>query len=132
MKYFILFLSLLIIPIAHANEIEFGDWYGIYDNAGNKNIVAYSGSNEFSLTIYIDDQDIHRLKFDPPIEVSLATFNHKRFNSMNFQSLYGYEHWIKRMIKYYNLQVWFVGDETYEVFSLKGFTKAEKWLNKGD
>lgn len=130
MRYFILCFSLifLCVPTAQANEIEFGEWYGVYDEGGNKKLIGYSGSGDISLEICVDEQLITRLKFDPERSVRLATFDHKRYRGMNFKSLYGYDHWIRRMIKHYNLQIWFEKDERSEVFSLIGFSKAVRWL----
>ena len=129
MKYFILFFALLIcVPAAHSQEIEFGEWFGVYDDNGNKNLVGFSDTDDVTLTIYVDKQLITRLQFNPGRSVRLATFDGKRIRGMNFNSLYGYDHWIRRMIKHYNLRIWFEKDKNCEVFSLKGFSKGVRWL----
>jgi hypothetical protein len=114
--------------MAQANELEFGEWYGVFDEGGNKKLVGSSGSGDITLTVYVDEQLITRLKFNPKRSVRLATFDGKRYRGMNFQSLYGYDHWIRRMKKHYNLRVWFEQDEKCEVFSLNGFSKGIRWL----
>jgi hypothetical protein len=108
--------------------LEFGKWYGTFDENGKKQIVTFSGVNDIMLTVYVDKQEIFRLQFYPERKVKLATFDHKRMMGMNFNSLYGYDHWIQRMKRYYRMQVWFEGDKSYEEFSLKGFGKAINWL----
>jgi hypothetical protein len=129
MKYVILVFSVLFLFVsAQASEVEFRDWYGTFDDNGRKMIVSFSGSDNTMLSVYIDKHDIFRLHFYPERKVRLATFDHKRMRGMNFNSLYGYDHWIKRMKKYYRMQVWFEGEKRYEQFSLKGFGKAVNWL----
>jgi hypothetical protein len=131
-KYFILFFSLifLYVPVVQADEFKFGDgvWNGYFDKKGNKNLVGHSKSGNVALSIYVDEQLITRLQFEPTRPIRVAKFDHKQFRGMNFQSLYGYDHWIRRMIKHYNMQVWFKGDKNPEVFSLKGFSKGIRWL----
>jgi hypothetical protein len=132
MKYFILFFALLIcVPTVQSQdleELEFGEWFGVYDEAGDKNLVGFSGSDDVTLTIYVDKQLITRLQFNPEKKVRLATFDGKKIRGMNFNSLYGYDHWIRRMIKHYRMYIWFENDQDYEVFSLKGFSKGIRWL----
>lgn len=127
LKFFICLCLLLVSIPALANEIEFGDWYGVYDN-GQKTLIGFSGSDDVSLTIYVDDQYFTRLKFSPPRRVRIATFDHKRKRGMRYDHLYGYDHWIRPMKKAYRMQVWFENDRKYEVFSLKGFSKGIRWL----
>jgi len=130
MKYFILFFALLIcVPAAHSQELEFGEWFGVYDKDGNKYVATFSGENDTELRVFIDNKNMHRLQFDTK-KIRLAKFDHHHYRSMNFKSLYGYDHWIRRMKKHYRLQVWFEGKKKYEEFSLKGFYKAERWLFK--
>ncbi len=129
-----LFLKIVIFFLvfssaAFATEIEFGDWYGVIDEQGNKKLVGYSGTEEVMLTIYVDDKLITRLEFYPKRKIRLATFDHKRMRGMNFNSLYGFDHWIRPMKKYYRMQVWFGKDKRYEVFSLKGVAKGVNWLH---
>lgn len=131
MKYFILcFLCLVLCTsTAIANEMEFGEWYGVRDEHGNKQLVGYSGSDKVMLVIYVDKQLITRLDFQPKRKIRLATFDHKHIRSMNFNSLYGYDHWIKRMKKYYRMRVWFGNDKRCEIFSLNGVSKGVNWLH---
>ena len=102
----------------------------MYDNNGKKVISTYSGVNDVMLSIYIDEQDIFRLQFDPTRKIKIAKFDNRLYREMNFDSLYGYDHWIRKMKKRYRLQVWFEGESRYEEFSLKGFGKAVNWLYK--
>ena len=129
--YIILFLTLILLcSSAYADELEFGDWYGVYDSQGDKNLVVYSGSGDITLTVYVDEQLITRLQFSPKRKVRLATFDGKTYRGMNYNSLFGYDHWIRKMKKHYRLRVWFKDEERYELFSLKGFSKAVNWLYK--
>lgn len=128
MKYVILFFALIILcPSANADSLEFKDWFGIFDDKGNKNIVGFSGSDKITLTVYVDEQYITRLQFNPGKKIRLVTFDGRTYK-MNYNSLFGYEHWIKKMKKHYRMRVWFEGEERCEIFSLKGFAKAANWL----
>jgi hypothetical protein len=128
-RYIVLFLLLILLfpNASRANEIEFGEWYGVYEN-GRKQIVCFSGSNTVTLTVYVDYQQITRLSFNPEKEVRIATFDDKIYRGMNYHSLYGYDHWIRKMIKHRFLRVWFKGEKECEVFPLKGLSKAVNWL----
>jgi len=132
MRYFTLFFALIICCSAVSAEgaAEFGEWYGVYDNFDQKMLVVYSGEEDTSLIVYVDEQLITRLKFEPPKQIALATFDHREYKNMNYDSLFGYDPWVKRMVKHYRLQIWFVGQEKYEEFSLKGFSKAIRWLHE--
>lgn len=134
MRYFILFFALFFCcSTADAKDTkEFGEWYGIYDNMDNKMLIVYAeGEDDLrpQLVVYVDSDMITRIKFEPPRQIALVKFDHKEYRNMNYNSLFGYDPWVKRMIKYYKMQVWFVGSEKYEVFSLKGFSKAIRWLD---
>ena len=139
----IITLLLLLIICNRAScseEIEkFGDWYGIYKN-DQKQITTLSKSKKTTLTIYIDKQLITCLKFSPDRKFYLATFDGKSYRNMNYNR-FGYGHWIKKMKKYYKLKVWFehekgiikkhvkgCKEKQIEEFSLKGFSKAIRWL----
>lgn len=132
MHYFIaLAIILSICSVAHATDdtLRFNDWYGIH-NGAQKQIVCFAGSDSFTLTIYVDEQDITRLKFTPSLKIEHAEFDHRTYNGMNYNSLYGYDHWIRKMKKHYDLRIWFEGHERYEIFSLRGVSKAINWLYK--
>ncbi len=135
MKYVIVvlltvaFLALCAVAKG-SDEAEFNEWFGVHDAVGDKYIATFSGSQNYELQVFIDDKNIHRLRFHPKKKIRLATFDHRHYTSMNFNSLYGFDHWIRRMKKHYRLQVYFEGEDRYEVFSLKGFYKAERWLFK--
>ena len=129
MRYFIIIFTFFIcVSTAHSQDMKFGKWVGTYDEDGNKNLVGSSKTDNVTLTIYVDKQLITRLQFNPERKIRVATFDGKRIRGMNFDSLYGYDHWIRRMIKYYNMQVWFKGDKKPEVFKLKGISKGVRWL----
>ncbi|MDX1702412.1 MAG: hypothetical protein R3250_17420 [Melioribacteraceae bacterium] len=132
MRYAVLILSLFFLCTAAqgTDEVEFRDWYGVYGDDGRKYIATFSGESGTELRVFIDNQNIHRLKFEPARKIKLAKFDHRQYRSMNFNSLYGYDHWIRKMKKHYRLQVWFEGEKRSEEFSLKGFYKAERWLFK--
>jgi hypothetical protein len=116
--------------VAEDDVLEFGEWYGTYDEAGKKIIVGYSGSGDVTLTIYVDKRYFTHLKFSPEKQITRATFDHKTYRGMNYNTLHGYDHWIRRMKKHYRLRVWFKGEKQFEIFSLKGFSKAVNWLHK--
>lgn len=124
-------IILIFYSVVHATEdpTRFHDWYGIDDN-DQKKIVGFSGTDSVTLTVYIDDQMITRLKFDPKRKVERAEFDDRTYRGMNYESLYGYDHWIRKMIRHYNLKIWFEGEPKYEIFSLHGFSKAVNWLTK--
>ena len=90
MRYFILFLTLAVFcsPAIANDEIEFGDWYGVYDNFDNKMVVVYSGEEDISLVVYVDEDMITRIKFEPPRQIALATFDHREYKNMNYDSLF--------------------------------------------
>ena len=127
MKYFILFLSLFLLctTAQGQDELEFGDWYGVYDETGKKYVATFSGENGTELRIFIDNHNIHRLQFHPGRKIRLAKFDGHHYRSMNFNSLYGYDHWIRKMKKRHRLQVWFENEKRSEEFSLKDSTKRK-------
>ena len=108
-------------------EVEFRDWYGVYEN-GQKMLATYSGDDSTMLFVYIDKENYFRLKFQPSKKVKVATFDGKQYRGMNFGHLYGYDHWIMRMKRHHFLRVWFVGEKRPYIFSLNGFSKAVNWL----
>lgn len=129
MKFFIIVLSLLICcSAAYADELEFGEWYGVYDENGNKNLVGYSGKDDIMLTIYVDKQLITRLRFGTNKKITRALFDWKEY-PITYTSLYGYDHWIRRMKKHYRMVVWFEGNNEPDIYSLKGFSKGINWLH---
>ena len=135
MKYILIFLGIVLYTFlllnnnCYSSEVEFKEWYGIYEN-GQKMIVTYSGSGDSMLFVYIDKQNFFRLKFQPSKKIKVATFDNKQYRGMNFNSLYGYDHWIVRMKRHYFLRVWFDGEKKPELFPLKGFSNAVNWLYK--
>ena len=122
-------LGILAVVTAEGAELEFGDWYGVEEN-GEKKLVGFSGTDQVMLTIYVDKQLITRLEFSPARKIRLATFDHKTFRGMNYNSWYGYDHWIRRMKKYYNMRIWFEKDQRCEIFRLNGVSKGINWLHK--
>ena len=122
----ILVMLLICVYGITAEGAEFGRWQG--HGTDQKTLVGYSHSKKVQLMIWIDDDQIFRLKFSPERKIRLATFDDKRIRGMTFTSLYGYDHWIKRMIRHRHLRIWFENDKNYEYFSLKGFSKGVQWL----
>lgn len=130
MRYVILVFSFLFLCTNAGAEREFGDWYGTFDESGKKIIVGFSGTDDVTLTVYVDKQYITHLKFEPEKKVRYATFDGKTYRGMNYNHLFGYDHWIRRMKKHYRLRVWFINQHQPEEFSMKGFSKAIDWLYK--
>lgn len=128
MKFCIILISLFILcsPV-YADEIEFGEWYGIYNEDGQKELVGFSGRNDIMLIVYVDDQLITRLRFNADQKITKALFDGKEY-PINYKSLYGYDHWIRRMKKHYRMMVWFDGNSRPDVYNLKGFSKGINWL----
>jgi len=126
--YLALAFLLGVLAVVTAEAAEFGKWRGIEDHNGKKSIVGWSVSGKAMVVIWIDEDLIFRLKFHPERKLRLATFDNKHIRGMTFNSLYGYDHWIKRMIKHRHMRIWFEKDKKYEYFSLNKFSKAIRWI----